>query len=324
MQLNYSKEKEETPEKAASEEELAFVRCVFACMINGNDLTSEVMETIDELEKLNTSSKETPTQQITFIENLKTQPEFGKICRRWNNANKIRIWYKRRIDEIKDTFIKNAEEKLKQEKEEKEAEEKAKAEKEGKKTEDEKKEDKKEDSKENTEENKAEEGKAEEGKAEEVKTAENKEEDKKEDPNEETIDTATGASKAKEPSGVDMVKINKEIDVIKNKLLKNFLEKADLLTKLVTPVYWDQREQERRRQSLSTKDISSSKKMSSKRLKMPRKARRKQTSLYMDKIGKKDVFDHCQSSVIAYFKHSATPKDIQDRLEELFICAKSR
>lgn len=262
-------------------------------MIKCNDLTTETLEIVEQCGRLVSSFRDGAdiNKFAIIFKELEGLSEFSKICRRWNNSNKIRIWYKRKVDAATEEIKKKAEEKLKQEEEQKKAEDELKK-----------------------AEQKPEEENKEEGKEEELKEGDT------EEPNEETIDTTTGAEKEKEVSKVDVAKIQKELDMVKGKLVKAQVEKAGLIIKLVTPIYWDQREQERKKVLISMQSNSGApSRHSSKKVMLPRKMRRRQTSMFMDKLTKKDVFDSCQSSVLSYFKLDLTYKEILERLEEVYL-----
>lgn len=114
----------------------------------------------------------------------------------------------------------------------------------------------------------------------------------------------------------DKLKVEKEMQIVKSKLLKSQIQKAEILIKMVTPKNWDQRDSEVKKVMTFTR--SSTSKLEKNSPKKMQIAKRKQTSTYVG-MGKKEVFDNCQSSVLAYFKLEISAKEFLTALERVYV-----
>jgi outer membrane biosynthesis protein TonB len=152
----------------------------------------------------------------------------------------------------------------------------------------------------------------EEKKAEEEKKTE---EEKKEEPEEEEkIDT-----NIKKPE-YDQEKVDKDLSTYKSKLLKSFSEYAEFILRLGTPPSWDQKINDRKVSTFASgKDIGGKRGLTKSKTKQPRKMKRKQTSLFMDKLNKKDDKDSCQGSILALFKMEINTKSLWEDMQKIYL-----
>jgi hypothetical protein len=239
MKWHYSLQKPE--EKTPAADEITLVRCVFASMVKCNDLTSEVIQIIIKLSELRSASRHNPNNFEAHYKELQHMPEFGKITRRWNNSNKIRVWFAKKIDSETAAVKKKIEEKLEQ------------------------------DYKKST-------------------AKEEKKEDSAKEIIEEKKETLESPTKTPEIHLVaDKLKVEKEMQILRSKILKSQIQKAEILIKMVTPRNWDQRDSEVKK--IMTFTRSSTSKLEKNLSKKVQIAKRKQTSTYVS-MGKKEVFDN--------------------------------
>jgi len=205
-------------------------------MIRLNHLTEEFKDIVSQANSILEENKDKDEKEAFLIafNNLDTIPIFRKLVRRWNSSCKIKTWYSKRVEEVTETITIELKEKAlkeKAEKEKKDGEETKKEEpKEETKIENPEEEEKEEKFKEDDKKEKLE-GGTKEQKTEEDKKEEIPEEDEKED----IINTETEIK-------IDPEKIEKKLQPTKSKLVKNVLEKAELLMKINIPPEWNQEE----------------------------------------------------------------------------------
>ena len=182
-------------EKAVEEftpDEITAMRGVFASAIKLSDLVENFVQISEFVGEVKDDTKTGNEKYEALLSDVKNMPNFRKINKMWAYSSGIKTWYSEQTKKIDEEYKKKAEEKKKKEKEDKENESKQ------------------EDSKE-----------------------EQKEEDSKNE-NEETIDTTKGGNDDKGDSNSKSTldnKLMKNMQSDKDKLLKGFMEKAELLTK---------------------------------------------------------------------------------------------
>jgi hypothetical protein len=95
-------------------------RCAFACILKINDLYTDFISLVDQMEMAETMAEGSSDTEIkkAVVEELKDNDEFKEIMKRWDSASKMRPWLQEKKQNISNKIKKQLEDQLKTKQEE--------------------------------------------------------------------------------------------------------------------------------------------------------------------------------------------------------------